>query len=241
MARRRKFWLGVALFSAGVIVVTVAAVSGRPMWDWRSWFGDEGAHGGVLYARHCATCHGAAGEGRVRGNATTLNNSDFLAVASDRFLEMTVARGRRDTEMSAWATEAGGPLNRSEIRAIVTFIRRWQGPAQRLPVPEVIQGDPARGRDLYATACANCHGWEGRGELGMGPAVTNPDLLAVADDGFLWATIAYGRRDTPMFPSLRGLKGVRQFSEQEVNDLVAYLRARQRERRGDFNGAQPHG
>lgn len=67
--------------------------------------------------------------------------------------------------------------------------------------------------------------WTGQGELGMGPAVMNPDLLAAADHGFLWATIAYGRRDTPMFPSLRGLDGGRQLTEQEISDLVAYLRS----------------
>ncbi len=61
----------------------------------------------------------------------------------------------------------------------------------------------------------------------MGPAVTNPDLLATASDAFLWAAIAYGRRDTPMFPSLRGREGVRQLSAQEVSDVVAYLRSRQ--------------
>jgi hypothetical protein len=53
--------------------------------------------------------------------------------------------------------------------------------------------------------------------------------LAAADDGFLWATIAYGRRDTPMSPSLRGLDGVRQLSEQEISDVVAYLRSGRRE------------
>lgn len=237
MVGRRKFWLGVAVFCAGVVAVTAAVVSMRPAWDWRSWLGDERARGRTLYARHCAACHGGVGEGRVRGNATALNNADFLAVASDRFLETTIARGRRDTEMPAWATEAGGPLNRKEIRAIVAFLRDWQGAARTPPVPGVIQGDAARGRDLYATACANCHGWEGRGELGMGPAVTNPDLLAAAGDDFLWATIAYGRRDTPMFPSLRGLQGVRQFSEQDINDLVAYLRTHEREPRDRFGGA----
>ena len=64
----------------------------------------------------------------------------------------------------------------------------------------------------------------------MGPAVTNRDLLATADNAFLWTTIAYGRRDTPMFPSLRGLDGVRQLSEQEISDIVAYLRSWQREK-----------
>jgi cytochrome c oxidase cbb3-type subunit 3 len=64
----------------------------------------------------------------------------------------------------------------------------------------------------------------------MGPAVTNPDFLAAADDAFLWATIAYGRRGTPMFPSLRGRGGVRQFSAQEIYDIVAYLRSWQRQK-----------
>ncbi len=61
----------------------------------------------------------------------------------------------------------------------------------------------------------------------MGPALNHPDFLATADDAFLLATIAYGPRDTPMFPSLHGLGGVRQFSETEIDDLVADLRSRQ--------------
>jgi cytochrome c oxidase cbb3-type subunit 3 len=97
-------------------------------------------------------------------------------------------------------------------------------------MPRVGWGNAERGRQLYEMACANCHGWEGRGDLGMGPALNNPDFLAAADDAFLWTTIAYGRRETPMFPSLRGLGGVRQFSAQQINDLVAYLRGWQRPR-----------
>lgn len=127
--------------------------------------------------------------------------------------------------MRGWARDAGGPLNPGEIQDLVAFLRTWQGEAPKPPTPPGGRGDPTRGRRLYEAACANCHGWEGRGELGMGPALNSPDLLATADDTFLWATIAYGRRDTPMFPSLRGLDGVRQFSEAEIDDLVAYLRS----------------
>jgi cbb3-type cytochrome c oxidase subunit III len=186
--------------------------------------------GRALYAQHCATCHGAEGQGRVRGNATALNNPDFLAWASDAFLQTTIARGRRGTEMRGWAREAGGPLDADDIRALVAFLRSWQQDIPKPPAPPVGPGNASRGRQLYEMACANCHGWEGRGELGMGPALNNPDFLAAADDTFLWATIAYGRRETPMFPSLRGLGGVRQFTEAEITDLVAYLRRWQRPR-----------
>lgn len=186
--------------------------------------------GRALYAQHCAVCHGAEGQGRVRGNATALNNPDFLAWASDAFLQATIARGRRGTEMRGWAREAGGPLDADDIRALVAFLRSWQQDVPKPPMPPLGRGDADRGRRLYEMACANCHGWDGRGELGMGPALNNPDFLAAADDTFLWATIAYGRRETPMFPSLRGLGGVRQLSAREIDDLVAYLRRWQRQR-----------
>jgi mono/diheme cytochrome c family protein len=192
--------------------------------------GDLVERGRALYAQHCAACHGLEGQGRVQGNATALNNPDFLAWASDAFLQIMIARGRRGTEMPGWAREAGGPLDADDIRALVTFLRRWQPQGSQPPAPPVGRGHAARGRQLYEMACANCHGWEGRGELGMGPALNNPDFLAAADDTFLWATIAYGRRETPMFPSLRGLGGVRRFTEAEINDLVAYLRSWQRPR-----------
>lgn len=59
----------------------------------------------------------------------------------------------------------------------------------------------------------------------MGPALNDPGLLATASDGFLWETIARGREGTPMFPSLRGLDGVRQLSERDVDDVVAFIRS----------------
>jgi mono/diheme cytochrome c family protein len=186
--------------------------------------------GHTLYAQHCAICHGVEGQGRARGNATALNNLDFLAWGSDAFLQTTIAWGRRGTEMPGWAREAGGPLDADDIRALVAFLRTWHQDLSKPPTPRVGRGDAARGRQLYEMACANCHGWEGRGELGMGPALNNQDFLAAADDAFLWATIAYGRRETPMFPSLRGLGGVRQFTAAEIDDLVAYLRGWQRPR-----------
>lgn len=211
-----------AVWVLGVVGVSMVVIIGilSP-----SRLGSQAARGQALYARHCSACHGADGQGRVRGNAAALNNPDFLAWASDEFLRTTIARGRRETEMRGWAQEAGGPVKPAEIRDLVAFMRTWQGEVPRPRRPPVGRGDPPRGRRLYEAACANCHGWEGRGELGMGPALNSPDLLATADDAFLWATIAYGRRDTPMFPSLQGLDGVRQFSEAEIDDLVAYLRS----------------
>jgi len=214
----RQTVIGLYIGMGGIAVVLCGLVYAAGM-------NDETEPGRVLYERHCAACHGAEGQGRVQGNATSLNNPDFLALASDAFLHTTIARGRRGTAMRGWSQAASGPLSDAEIRALIAFLRDWRQEVSAPHVPPGERGDPGRGRQLYETACANCHGWEGRGDLGMGPAVTNPDFLAAADDAFLWATIAYGRRGTPMFPSLRGLDGVRQLHAQEIYDLVAYLRS----------------
>lgn len=169
--------------------------------------------------------HGDKGQGRVRGNATALNNQDFLATASDEFIRESTIRGRPGTEMPAWGREAGGTLAKEEISDLVALLRSWQRESTRKLQSGNIQGSSERGRALYALDCASCHGENGRGNLGMGPALDNQAFLRAASDGFLWEAIAKGRRDTPMFPSLKGLDGVRQLSSEEINDLVAFIRS----------------
>jgi cytochrome c oxidase cbb3-type subunit 3 len=181
--------------------------------------------GAQLYTAHCARCHGEQGEGRRWGNATALNNQDFLATASDEFLWETIIYGRPGTEMLAWGEEAGGLFGEQGIADLIAFLRSWQNEPSRGLRQGKIRGSPERGATLYALNCANCHGPNGMGDLGMGPALNNQAFLKLASDGFLWEAIARGRQDTPMFPSLKGLHGVRQLSSQEIDDLVAFIRS----------------
>ncbi|MGH7320709.1 MAG: c-type cytochrome [Candidatus Rokuibacteriota bacterium] len=91
-------------------------------------------------------------------------------------------------------------------------------------------------RQSFEQVTAVLSGMAGAASAWAGPApaprkTPSGDLLETVPRGDLpsFATIAYGRRDTPMFPSLRGLDGVRQLSEKEISDVVAYLRLRRRE------------
>ena len=79
-----------------------------------------------LYAANCSGCHGAKGEG---GKGPALNNQEFLAIATDRYLVETIGRGRKDTAMAGF--ESPSPVRRAlakdEIESVAEFIRAWQG------------------------------------------------------------------------------------------------------------------
>ena len=72
--------------------------------------------GAALYQEHCASCHGANGEG---GEGTALGNPTMLATAPDLFLKAAITDGRSGTAMAAWRDVLSEP----EIDGIVTFLR----------------------------------------------------------------------------------------------------------------------
>lgn len=83
------------------------------------------AQGKLLYAKHCASCHGENGQG-VR--APALANPMFLTTASDAFLRYTITEGRGSTPMKAFKDS----LTKTEINALTAYIRSrasgWNAP-----------------------------------------------------------------------------------------------------------------
>jgi cbb3-type cytochrome c oxidase subunit III len=74
------------------------------------------------------------------------------------------------------------------------------------------------GEAQFNENCAVCHQADAIGKPGVAPSLTNSELLSVASDKFLMATIRDGREDTGMPPfSHLGRKNVRA--------VVAYLRS----------------
>jgi cytochrome c oxidase cbb3-type subunit 3 len=91
--------------------------------------------GKKLYDKRCAKCHGTNGEGgegtgvtfsRPRDHsiiAPALNNSGFLASASDQVIKATLVRGRKGTPMGS-LLEKG--LNEQDINDIVSYVRSFE-------------------------------------------------------------------------------------------------------------------
>ena len=182
--------------------------------------------GEEAYLRYCAACHGAEGRS-VEGMLSTPNlaNEMLLALASDDYLTESIRMGRPGengrekpgTKMSVYGADLGGPIQASEIDAIVAHVRSWQaGPSITLDESYAPAADAnvAAGAERYARECAACHGEDGWGELS--PRLAGGTFQSVASDDFIRQSILRGRPGTRM-PAF-------DYSAQEVDEVVEFIR-----------------
>ena len=177
--------------------------------------GPKEAHGKETYDRMCAVCHGASGEGYKADQATALAQPDFLGSVTDDFLRAAITMGRDGTTMSAWGLERGGPLSRSDVDAVIAFLRTRSDGAPRKLDDRPMRGNASLGAPLFQRDCLRCHGTRGMG--GPNVSIGNPELLRTASDGFLRLAITGGRPGTAMPPFSK--------DPEEVENLVALLRS----------------
>jgi cytochrome c oxidase cbb3-type subunit 2 len=145
----------------------------------------EGAdEGRAIYLRHCATCHGARGDGEgpsrrfLRGVPRDLTRGEFKfkstesgALARPEDIYRTLSMGVLGTEMPAWRDVLSQHDRWLVTRFVMSLSNRYDDLAA---VPAAIQiGAPppvtpeaiARGEQTYKTfGCVNCHGPGGAGD-----------------------------------------------------------------------------
>jgi cytochrome c oxidase cbb3-type subunit 3 len=77
------------------------------------------------------------------------------------------------------------------------------------------------GKALFNENCIVCHQADAIGKPGVAPSLTNPELLQLASDKFLEATIRDGRADTGMPPFAH-------LGRKNVGAIIAYLRSHEK-------------
>ncbi|HTN74904.1 MAG TPA: c-type cytochrome [Pirellulaceae bacterium] len=181
-----------------------------------------------LYQRNCAGCHGR--EGKL-GPAPPLNDPLFLTIIPDTELQSIVRDGRHGTSMPAFALEHGGALTDEQAEIIATGLKRtWLTTASdnhsmQHPAYVGATGDERSGATVFASACATCHGKDGRGTEMTG-AINQVAFLSLISDQALRRIIITGRPDLGM-PSYHKKDGrgdnFQPLSSTEIDDLVALL------------------
>ena len=177
----------------------------------------------TLYGENCAGCHG---DERAPGAAVSLRDPVYLALVDQATLHRVTSVGVAGTAMPGFARSAGGALTDEQIDVIV---RGLGGPPERLvalgaspPPPYAAPpGDADRGRKVYATFCASCHGPTGEGGAHGGSVVDGSYLALVSDQG-LRSAVLFGRPALGMPNWLGGGKGPA-MSAQDVADVVAWM------------------
>lgn len=88
------------------------------------------------------------------------------------------------------------------------------------------------GKTLFSGMCVTCHGFDGTG--GAGPPLNRPKLLLAPDEAALRNIISEGIPD-------RGMPRVRRVTENEMRQLVAYVRSLGKTNRPPVTGTAQKG
>ncbi len=190
----------------------------RTIRDPRKLTDEQSTRAAANYQRYCSLCHGADRQGYVNDHAPSLRSKSLFSSGVPHEVLRPIQYGRDGTPMGGYLDEVGGPLTLDETWDL-TYWLFWQADTERVRITkELVQGDPARGRDLYAEHCTECHGANGEGVTA--PALGNASALSHNSDEFIRYAIREGRDGTPMQP----WKDI--LSSTDIDNLTAFLRSR---------------
>jgi mono/diheme cytochrome c family protein len=158
--------------------------------------------GQTLFAANCSPCHGDFGEGgpnpaRAGDVIAPISTSEYLKTRDDFTLRAVISQGQPNFGMSPFGSGSGGPLDDSQIDAIVSYMRSWEAnPPVELPPEIAAVGLPVGGAAVYKQLCAQCHGLDGTG--GVGLDLSSPQFQNARSDQEIFNSINLGHETTAM-------------------------------------------
>jgi cytochrome c oxidase cbb3-type subunit 3/ubiquinol-cytochrome c reductase cytochrome c subunit len=136
--------------------------------------------------------------------------------------------------MPAFARSNGGSLTDAQVAALAAGLKaHWREAGQKTdgapPYQASEGGSSERGAEVFARACAVCHGENGRGvpkDSRLARVINDRVFLALISDQAMRRIVITGRPDLGM-PDYagprRGQPDFRPLTPEQVNDLVALL------------------
>ncbi|MBK6638918.1 MAG: cytochrome-c oxidase, cbb3-type subunit III [Rhodocyclaceae bacterium] len=157
-----------------------------------------------LFVTYCAQCHGADAKGGK--GFPNLTDKDWLYGGEPEAIKATLVGGRMGVMPPMGAAVGGG----DGVKDVANYVRSLSGLAS-----DSIRAQ--RGKALFATNCAACHGPDAKGMTAMGaPNLTDEVWLYGSSEATISETITNGRvNQMPAFGEFLG--------EAKVHLLTAYV------------------
>ncbi|MDY6978378.1 MAG: cytochrome-c oxidase, cbb3-type subunit III [Pseudomonadota bacterium] len=122
----------------------------------------------VLFADNCAACHQTGGNG-VMGKYPNLIDDAWLWGGSFEQIEQTIRNGRQGN-MPAFK----GQLSQDQISSVAAYVLSLSG-------HDMDSGEIERGKQVFNTNCAVCHGENATGKTSMGSANLTDSIWTIVD------------------------------------------------------------
>lgn len=170
--------------------------------------------GGIVYKMYCVLCHGEKGDGESRALKLYGNKNLNLAIRSNnkRYIEKIVRKGGKALGKSSYMPRWDEELSEEQIQDVVHYL-------------DVVDNQVRRGEVVFKGNCILCHGVKGDGN-GRASKLFDPppaDLTrSDKNDEYKRMIIRYG--GAAMGRSDKMPIWGEQLSEQEISDVVRYLR-----------------
>lgn len=169
----------------------------------------------------CAACHGASGEGNEMLNAPNLTvlPAWYMERQLHNFKSGLRGADSNDTYGAQMAPMAATLTNEAAIRSLSAYIDTLPDVASAA----TLTGDPARGKNLFAT-CSSCHGENAQGIWSI-----NAPALKGMNDWYLVRQLEHyrqgirGAHPQDLHGKQMNLVSGMLRDEQDVRDVVAYI------------------
>lgn len=256
MSRRWRSRRSIALIAFGLLLVACSLGGATNAPPFQPKLPDDSLwpQGRYVYQRNCLVCHGAYGDGRGElGRELKPRPRDFGrgifkyrstpagALPTNADLERIVRGGIAGTAMPIFSN-----LSDREIKSVIEYVKsfssRWRDPANYAPallIPPLptwfeneilLKSRAAKGRDLFKTACAACHGPDGSGRGPAANALEDSWGQPVTPSDLRQPSLRSGRTlETVYRVLLTGLEGTpmpsfaEALTEEQRWELVAFV------------------
>ncbi len=156
-----------------------------------------------LFDTYCIQCHGSDAQGS-RG-FPNLTDSDWIYGGTPEKIHETIDNGRLGV-MPAWGTKLGTEGVRDVANYVMSLSKDRAYDEERA----------ARGKEIFQTSCAVCHGANGQGTMNTAPALNDNTWLWGGSEKAIIETVTNGRKN--QMPAWKDF-----LTEDKIHLLTAYV------------------